>query len=77
MNDMSTFSLKFVNIFYNLLRLEKNNQQKPWDLDQMLGHQLNAPGVHLKIGSLDPAFFFFWRPPCNIGVQCLIKKIWY
>ena len=53
---MSTLSLKFVNIFYNLLGLE-NNKKKTWDLDQMPGHQLNAPGVHSKIGSLDPAFF--------------------
>ena len=57
---MSTLSLKFVNIFYNLLGLEnnkKNKKIKTWDLDQMPGHQLNAPGVDSKIGSLDPAFF--------------------
>ena len=55
---MCTLSLKFVNICSNLLGLENNKKiKKTWDLDQMPGHQLNAPGVHSKIGSLDPAFF--------------------
>ena len=36
----------------------KNKKKKtPWDLDQMPGQKLHTPGVHLKIGSLDPAFF--------------------
>ena len=40
---------------YNRVREKIKN--KTWDLNQMPGPQLNTPGIHLNIGSLDPAFF--------------------
>ena len=61
---MSTSSLKIINIFHNLLGLGKN-KKKPGDLDQMPGQKLHASGVHLKIGSLDPAFF--WEQHLILG----------